>query len=93
MASMLSPADFENIKKVYDYIYAGNNYVFTRTVKILKSVRIYGQQFGSLRSPRTKNSSFLMAKWAKEDGTIDENGEIVRPGRALYYIMNKVNKV
>ena len=45
----------------------------------------------SLVSPRTKNSSFLMAKWAKEDGTIDSSGTIVRPGRVLYYILNKVD--
>ena len=93
--SVLSPDDFNSIKSVYNYLYHVNTreYTFTRTIKIIKSIRLYGQRFGSLRDPRTINSSFLMASWAKKDGTIyldNEPNKICRPGKILYYILNKV---
>lgn len=53
--SALSSDDFVNIKLVYKYLYDDDTekYNFTRTIKILKSIKIYGQQFGSLRDVRT----------------------------------------
>lgn len=42
-----------------------DGYNFTRTIKVLKSIRFYGQQFGSMHAPQTRNSSFLMALYIK----------------------------
>ena len=59
----------------------------------MKSIRLHSQQFGSMRDPRTKNSSFLMASWAKDDGTIyleNKPSKLIRPGKVLHYILNKV---
>lgn len=91
--SLLSTDDFLNIKSVYRCLYADTQgYTFTRSIKVIKSIRLYGQQFGSMRDPRTRNSSFVIALWAKNDGTIysDESSRVVRPGRVLHYILNKV---
>ena len=92
--SMLCPDDFINIKSAYKCLYADTQgYTFTRSVKIIKSIRLYGQQFGSMRDPRTRKSSFVIASWAKHDGTIysgDDTSKVARPGRVLHYILNKV---
>ena len=88
--SILSTSDFENLKVVYKNLYDNDeNHVYTRSIKILKTLRIYGQQFGSIRDPRTKNNSFILAAWASDDGSISSVGA-VRPGKVLHYILNKV---
>lgn len=92
--SILTPDDFINIKTVYKCLYDDTEeYTFTRTIKIIKSMKIYDQQFGSMRDARMTNSSFLMASWAKEDGTFyvdNEPNRLIRPGKVLHYILNKV---
>ena len=92
--TVLSPDDFTNIKLVYSHMYANvESYKFTRTIKILKSIRLYGQQFGSRRDPRTTNSAFVIATWAKDDGTIysiNEPSRLAWPGRVHYYILNSI---
>lgn len=92
--SVLSSDDFSNIKVVYKYLYNdAEHYSFTRTIKIIKSMKIYGQRFGSSHDPRTRNSSHLMVSWAKQDGTMylaNEHSGVNRPGKVLYYILNKV---
>ena len=94
--AILCSSDVDSLKSVYKHMYGDlEGFVFTRTIKIIKSVRIYGQQFGSLRDPRTKNSSFLMATWSKEDGTIYSeidsiSNRVTRPGKVLYFMLNKV---
>ena len=90
--SLLCPEDFVSLKTVYKFMYHNiDNFLFTRTIKIIKTIRLYNQQFGSLRDRRNKSSSFLLAIWAKEDGSIscDWNG-VRRPGEVLYYMLNKV---
>ncbi len=61
----------------------------TRTVQILKNIRICGQPFGSLQCPRTRSSSYIMASWADSDGTIKTDA-IQRPGKVIYYVTHKV---
>ena len=76
--SVLCSSDFENLKIVYKYIYnctTVDSYVFTRSIKVLKTLRIYGQQFGSTRDPRTRNSAFILAPWAADDGTVCSSPE------------------
>ena len=61
----------------------------TYTVRIFKNITLYGRQFGSLRSPSTKHSAYLLASWAEQDGSLSESAQH-RPGRALYYILHKL---
>ena len=91
--SMMTASDLEPLKTVYAHLYGDiRKFTFTRTIKVIKSVRVYGQQFGSMRDPRTKNSCFLIAKWSKDDGTLHSEGDscLARPGKVLYYMLNKV---
>lgn len=88
--STLSTSDFDNLKVVYKNLYSNDdNYVYTRSIKILKTLRIYGQHFVSVRDPRTKNNSFVLAAWASDDGSISSVGAL-RPGKVLHYVLNKV---
>lgn len=90
--SLLCPEDFELLKCVYGLIYQNaNDFVFTRTVKVIKSIRVYGQQLGSLRDRRNKSSSFVSAQWANQDGCISSDSSIPkRPGQVMHYILNSV---
>ena len=77
MVSLLSLEDFSSLKTVYSHMYCDiDGYIFTRTIKTIKTLRLYNQQFGSLRDRQNKGSSFLLAIWANEDGSIhsDLNG-------------------
>lgn len=87
----LSPSDYAYLTEMYSHLY--NTTIdgdqMTYTVKIFKSITLYGRQFGSLRSPSTKHSAYLFASWADHDGSLNESAE-QRPGRVLYYILHKL---
>ena len=61
------------------------------TIKVIKTIRLYGQQFSSLRDRQNKSSSYILAPWLREDGSIEcDLNAVRRPGQVLYYMLNKV---
>lgn len=87
----LSSEEIKNLKVVYNYIY-GNSTTdeqMTKTLKIYKSISLYGQTFGSVKSRYSQRSTVIMATWAKDDGTIVETSDL-RPGKVLYYLSHSI---
>lgn len=87
----LTPSDYTYLTAMYSHLY--NSIIdrdqMTYTVKIFKNITLYGRQFGSLRSPSTKHSAYLLASWAEQDGSLSGTAK-QRPGRVLYYILHKL---
>ena len=93
--SMLYTEDFDRLKAVYKFLYNDvSAFIFTRTIKVIKTVRIYDQQLGSMHNSRNMSSSYIMPLWARADRNIllhsAEDGSITRPGHVLHYILNNV---
>ncbi len=87
---VLSKQDFENLKATYAKLYPWLDLTnMPSRIRIVKNVTMYCQRFGSLKSPRTRKSSNVIASWANPDGTISFDAD-KRPGKVLYYVLHKV---
>ena len=87
----LTTSDYDNLKTVYSFLFDGNiDDQMVRTIRIFKTITLFNQHFGLFRSPSTKNSAYIMASWAKQDGTIGgESATTLRPGKVLYYFTHQ----
>ena len=87
----LDSGDFAKLKTVYSKLYdtvAADNIhdQNIRSIRVFKTITFFNQRLGSLRNPITKNSCFIMASWAEEDGEINLASAVkLRPGKVLYY--------
>ena len=91
--SSLDPSDYSLLGAMYSHLYnctINSRDQMTYTIKIFKTLTLYGRQFGSLRSLSSKHSAYVMASWAEEDGSINESAN-QRPGKVLYYVLHKLN--
>lgn len=82
----LNCSDFEILKSVYTHLCGGtvDTHNMVRTIKVFKTVIYFNQRLGSVKNPSAKNSSYIMASWAEEDGSIGVAATL-RPGKVLYY--------
>ena len=88
----LSSSDYDFLKVVYSNLYGSTIDQMVRTIRIFKTISFYNQHFGSFRSPSTRNSAYIMASWANEDGSIrTDSGTTLRPGKVLYYFLHQCN--
>ena len=90
--SSLGPSDFRNLASMYTHLYQGSTITdeqMTYSIRVFKNIQFYGRRLGSLKSPKTKRSAYIMASWADENCSINEHAKL-RPGKVLYYIMHKI---
>lgn len=87
----LDPNDYEKLKAVYSHLYGTEitDDEMVRTIRVYKTITVYNQRFGSLKSPSTSQSSHIMSSWADSSESIQTSG-ILRPGKVLYYFMHQV---
>ena len=87
----LSSEEINNLKIVYNFLYNDdiNDKQMTKTSKIYKSIIMYGQTFGSVKSRYSQRSTIIIATWAKDNGTIGEAND-ARPGKVLYYLSHNI---
>lgn len=87
----LTARDYDNLRTVYSFMSDSSiDDEMVRTIRIFKTITLFNQHFGSFRSPSTKNSAYIMASWAKQDGSIGtEAATTLRPGKVLYYFTHQ----
>ena len=87
----LSSIDYNYLKAVYSILFNGDvDDQMVRTIRVFKTITLFNQHFGSFRSPSTKNSAYVMASWAKPDGSIGTGSDTtLRPGKVLYYFTHQ----
>ena len=87
----LSSEETKNLKVVYNFLYSNitTDGQMTKTLKIYKSISLYGQTLGSAKSRYSQRSTIVMATWTKDNGTIGETSDL-RPGKVLYYLSHSI---